>query len=138
MEVYHTQYSDITQVVVPPTIYETVQALGYHHLGDMYTADCQVAKERALKERGPTHKGIPGLRAWLARHNAVLVPLLRAPTPQWQAAPKDWIPSIVHAYSAEVVVGGRVAKTTKEETVYHRGCAVKVSTAMRDTIEAEH
>ena len=44
----------------------------------------------------------------------------------------------VPAYSAEVVIGGRVAKTTKEETVYHRGYAVKVSTAMKDTMEAEH
>ena len=87
VEVYNTRYGDVTQVIVPPTIYETVQALGYHHLGDLYTADYQVIGERALKERAPTRKGIPGLRAWLACHNAVLVPLLRAPTPRWQAAP---------------------------------------------------
>ena len=31
-----------------------------------------------------------------------------------------------------------MAKTTKDETVYHRGCAVKVSAAMRDTMDAEH
>ena len=63
---------------------------------------------------------------------------MRAPTPRWQAALKDWIWGAVPAYLAEVVIGGRVAKTTEEETVYHRGCAVKVSTAMKDTIEAEH
>ena len=63
VEVYHTQYGDATQVVAPPTIYETVQALGYHHLGDLYAADHRVAGERALKERAPTSKGIPGLRA---------------------------------------------------------------------------
>ena len=82
VEVYNTQYGDVTQVVVPPTIYEMVQALGYHHLGDLYTADHRDAGEWALKERAPTRKGIPGLKAWLARHNAVLVPLLRAPTPR--------------------------------------------------------
>ena len=122
----------------PPTIYETVQALGYHHLGDLYIAHHRVAGERALKERVPTCKGIPGLKAWLACHNAVLVPLLRAPTPRWQAAPKDWIPGAMPAYSAEAVIGGRVAKTTKEETVYHRGYAMKVSAAMKDAMEAEH
>ena len=31
-----------------------------------------------------------------------------------------------------------MAKTTKEETVYHRGYAMNVSTAMKDTMEAEH
>ena len=115
-----------------------MQALGYHHLGHLYTADHRVAEEQALKERALTCKGIPGLRAWLARHNAVLVPLLRVPTPRWQAAPKDWIPGVVPAYSADAVIGGRVAKTTKEETMYHKGCAVKVSTAMKDTMEAVH
>ena len=89
VEVYNTLYGDITQVVVPPTIYEMVHTLGYHRLGDLYTADYRVVGERALKERAPAGKGIPGLRAWLARHIAVLTPLLRAPTPQWQAAPKD-------------------------------------------------
>ena len=79
VEVYNTRYGDVTQVIVPPTIYETVQALGYHHPGDLYTANDQVVRERALKERAPTRKGIPRLRAWLARHNAILVPLLRAP-----------------------------------------------------------
>ena len=50
-----------------------------------------------MKERAPTRKGIPGLRGWLACHNAVFMPLLRTPTPQWQAAPKDWIPGDVPA-----------------------------------------
>ena len=30
-----------------------------------------------------------------------------------------------------------MAKTTRVETVYHRGCAVKVTTAMKDTMEAK-
>ena len=79
-------------MIVPSTIYEAVQAQGYHQLGDLYTANHQVVGERALKEKAPTRKGIPGLRAWLACHNAVLVPLLRAPMPRWRAAPKDWAP----------------------------------------------
>ena len=58
--------------------------------------------------------------------------------PRWQAAPKDWIPGDVATYSMEAVVGGRGAKTTKAETVYHRGYVVKVSIAMKATIEAEH
>ena len=66
----------------------------------------------SLKERAPTCKGIPSLRAWLAYHNAVLVPLLRAPTPRWQAAPKDWVPSARPTYPAEAVIGGQVAKTS--------------------------
>ena len=91
-----------------------------------------------MKESALTCKGIPGLKAWLARHSAILVPILRAPTPRWQVAPKDWIPGVVPVYSAEAVIGERGAKTTKEETVHHRGCALKVSTAMKDTMEAEH
>ena len=51
-------------------LYETVQALGYHHLGDLYTPDHQIIRERALKERDPTRKGIPSIRVWLACHNA--------------------------------------------------------------------
>ena len=107
VEVYTTLYGAVAQVVVPPTVYETVQALGYHHLGDLYTENHQVLPERALKRRAPARKGIPGLRAWLARHAAVLVPLLREPTPRWQAAPKDWVPGAVPTYQAEVIVGGR-------------------------------
>ena len=107
-----SQYGAVAQVVVPPTVYETVQALGYHHLGNLYTENHQVLPERALKRRAPARKGIPGVRAWLARHAAVLVPLLRESTPRWQAAPKDWIPRAVPAYQAEVIVGGRAAKTT--------------------------
>ena len=114
-----------------------MQALGYHHLGDLYTADRRIKGERALKEQAPARKGIPGLRVWLARHSAILAPLLRVPPPWWQAAPKDWIPSTVPAYRAEVVIGGRVAKTTRVETVYHRGYAIKVTTAMKDTMEAK-
>ena len=136
--VYNTQYGGVMQVIVPPPLWEMVQALGYHHLGDLYTADHRAAGERALKERAPTRKGIPGLRVWLARHDAVLVPLLRAPTPRWQVVPKDWVPSATPAYPAEAVIGERVAKTTKEETVYHRGYAVKVTTAMKDAMEAEN
>ena len=115
-----------------------MRALGYHHLGDLYTADHRVVGERAVKERAPTCKGLPGPRAGLARHSAVLAPLLPAPTPRWQAAPKEWAPSTVPAYPAEAVIGGRVAKTTKEETVYHRGYAVKVTPTMKDTMEAEN
>ena len=125
------------QVVIPPTIYETVQALGYHHLGDLHTEDHRIKGERTLKERAPARKGIPGLRTWLARHGTVLAPLLRVPPPRWQAAPKDWIPGAVPAYPAEVVIGGRVAKTTRMETVYHGGCPIKVTTAMKDAMEAK-
>ena len=137
VEVYPTQYGVVTQVVIPPTVYETVQVVGYHHLGDLYMEDRRIKGERALKERAPARKGIPGLRVWLARHSAVLAPLLRVPPPRWQAAPKDWIPGAVHAYPTEVVIGGRVAKTTRVETVYHRGNAIKVTTAMKDTMEAK-
>ena len=49
VEVYPTQYGDVMQVVVPPTVYETVQARGYHHLGDLYTADHRVKGERTLR-----------------------------------------------------------------------------------------
>ena len=110
-------------MVVPPTIYETLQALGYHHSGDLYTAHCRIKGKRTLKERAPARKGIPGL--------------LRVPPPRWQATPKDWIPSAVPAYPAEAVIGGRVAKTTRVETVYHREYAIKVTTTMKDTMEAK-
>ena len=51
IEVFNTQFGNVTQVVVPPTIYEAVQALKYHHLIDPYVADHRVVGERALKER---------------------------------------------------------------------------------------
>ena len=89
VEKYPTQYGDVVQVVIPSTVYETVHALGYHHLGDLYTEDHRVKGEKTLKERALARKGIPGLLAWLARHGAVLAPLLRVPPPQWQTAPKD-------------------------------------------------
>ena len=136
VEVYPTPYGAVEQVVVPPTVYETVQALCYHHLGDLYTEDHGVLPERTLKGRAPARKGIPGLRAWLARHAAVLVPLPREPTLRWQAAPKDWIPNAVPTYQADVVIGGRAAKTTRMVTIYHRGQPLRVTAAMQDTIEA--
>ena len=120
----------------PLTVYETVQALGYHHLGDLYTENHQVLLERALKRRVPARKGIPELRAWLARHAAVLVPLLREPTPRWQAATKDWIPRAVPTHQAEVVVGGRAAKTTRMEMIYDRGQPLWMTAALQDTMEA--
>ena len=135
VEVFATLYGAVAQVVVPPTVYETVQALGYHHLGDLYTENRQVLPERALKRRAPARKGIPGLRAWLTRHAAVRVPLLREPTPRWQAAPKDWIPRAVPTYQAEVIVGGRAAKTTRMETIYHRGQPLRMTAALQDTME---
>ena len=135
VEVYPTPYGAVVQVVVPPTVYETVQALGYHHLGDLYTEDHRVLPERTLKGRAPARKGIPGLRAWLACHAAVLVPLLREPTPRWQAAPKDWIPNAVPTYQADVVIGGWAAKTTRMVTIYHRGQPLRVTAAMQDTME---
>ena len=66
------------------------------------------------------------------------MPLLRASTPRWQAAPKDWVLSATPPYPAEAVIGGRVAKTTNTETVYHRGFAVKVTIAMKDAMEAKN
>ena len=76
-------------MIIPPTIHKTLQALGYHHLGDLYTEDHRVKRERTPKQRAPTRKGIPGLRVWLTRHDAVLAPLLGVPPPRWQPAPKD-------------------------------------------------
>ena len=135
VEVYPTPYGAVVQVVVPPRVYEPVQTLGYHHLGDLYTGDHQVLPEHALKGRAPARKGIPGLGALLACHAAILVPLLREPTPRWQAAPKDWIPSAVPTYQADVVIGGRAAKTTRMVTIYHRGQPLRVTAAMQDTME---
>ena len=122
-------------MVIPPAIYETVQALGYHHLGNLYTGDNRVLQERTLKEWAPARKGMPGLRAWLTRHAAVLVALLREPPPRWQAAPKDRVPAAVPTYRADVVIGGRVAKTTRMVTVYHKGQPLRVTVAMQDTME---
>ena len=50
VEMYPTPYGNVVQVVIPPAIYETVQALGYHHLGDLYTGDNRVLQQRTLKE----------------------------------------------------------------------------------------
>ena len=111
-------------------MYETVQALGYHHLSDLYTGDHRVLPKHTLKGRAPARKGISGLRAWLARHAAVLVPLLREPTLRWQAAPKGWIPDAVPTYRAEA------AKTTRMVTIYHGGQPLRVTAAMQDTMEA--
>ena len=100
---YPTHCGGVVQVIIPVTIYEPVKAPGCHHLGDLYMEDNRVKRERALKERAPTRKGIPGLRARLTRHEAVVVPLLRVPPPLWRATPKDWFPGAVLAYHAQVV-----------------------------------
>ena len=117
-------------MVAPPTIFQMVDPLWYQHPGVLYTTKHRVVGEEALKERARTRKGICGLEASLARHNAVLVLVVSAPMPRWQA--------VVPTYLEEVVVGARVAKTTKDEIVYPKGYAAKVSTAMMDTIKAEH
>ena len=44
----------------------------------------------------------------------------------------------VYTHQGFAVLGGRAAKTTKEETLYHRVYVVKVSTAMKDALEADH
>ena len=137
VEMYPTQYGDVTQVVIPVTVYETVQALGYHHLADLYTADHWIKGEGALKEQAPARKGIPGPKARVARRSAVLAHLQQVPPPRWQAAPKDRIPSAVPAYPEEAVIGGWVAKTTRVETVNHSGYAIKVTLTMKDTVEAK-
>ena len=136
VEVCPTQYGDVVQVVILPTVYKMVRALGYHHLGHLYTKDHRVKGERSLKERAPARKGIPGLWGWLTRHGAVLAPLLRVPPPRWQTMPKALIPGAVPAYPPEVLIGGRVAETSGMETVYHGGYPIKVMTAMKDAMEA--
>ena len=125
------------QVVIRPTIWDTVQALGYHHLGDRYTEHRRVKEERTLNERAPARKAIPGLQAWLARQGAVVAPLMRVPPPQRHSAPQDWIQGVVPTYQAEVVIGGRVAKKARMETVYHGGYPIKVTTAMKDAMDAK-
>ena len=45
VEVYPNQYGDVTQVVIPLTVYETVQGLGYDHLEDLYRNDHQIKGE---------------------------------------------------------------------------------------------
>ena len=133
---YPSHYGDGTHVVVPPKVYETMQALGYHHQGKLHTTDHHILGNRALKERAAARKGVPGLRTWLACNNAVL-PSLREPPPRWQAPPKDWILGAVLQHQAQAMVGGRVAKTTKEDTIYHKGLALRVSTAMKETMDAD-
>ena len=51
VEVYPTPYGDVTQVVVSPKVYETVEALEHHHVGDLYTPDQRILRERAVKAR---------------------------------------------------------------------------------------
>ena len=89
MEVYPTQYGDVVRPIVPSTVHETVQAPGYHRLGNLYMEDHRVKGERTLMERALACKGIPSLRVCLARHGAVPAPLVRVPGPQWQMSPKD-------------------------------------------------
>ena len=38
-------------------------------------------------------------------------------------------------YQAEVIVGGRAAKTTRMETIYHRGQPLRITAALHDTME---
>ena len=47
---------------MPPKIYETIIASGYHHLFDLYTLDHQIIAERGHKERAAISKGIPGIQ----------------------------------------------------------------------------
>ena len=83
VEVQPTQYGDAMQVVVPPTVYATVRALGYYHWGNLYEADRRIKGEQTVKKRAPACKGIPGFTLWLARHIAVRAPLLQVPPLRW-------------------------------------------------------
>ena len=93
-EVYTTLYGAIAQMAVPPTVYETVQALGSHYLGDLYTGNHQVLPERALKRRGQPARGSRGVVGcrWGSsnvgspgRHRASLPGLRRAFACPWGA-----------------------------------------------------
>ena len=118
-------------VLMPPIVCEMTWALKYHHPGDLYTPDHRVVGERALNESALPRKGISGLRALLALHISVLVPILQAHTARWQAAPKEWILRVVCAYSMEAAIGGQAPKTKMVEIVFYRAYDVKVSTPMK-------
>jgi hypothetical protein len=50
--------------------------------------------------------------------------------------PKDWLPGTVHQHWTSAVIGGWVAKTTKEVVVYQKGCIFKVTATLEATTNA--
>ena len=80
---------------------------------------------------------VVALRALLLAHASFLQPMLQAPAPRWQQAPKDWLPGPAAQFRATAVIGGQVAKTTREAVVYQAGQAIKVTTALEVTMKAQ-
>ena len=67
VEVYPTQYGNVVHVITPPTVYETVQALGYHHLGDLYTGTTESKGSAPLRSGRQPARVSPALgRGWPA------------------------------------------------------------------------
>ena len=107
---------------------------GRPHPSALQMAQCQ--RGAHPKGAGASPQGYPLPQGVAVPPRRRPAPLLRVPPPRWPTAPKDWIPGAVPAYPAEVVIGGRVARTTWRETMYHGGYPIKVTTAVKDTREA--
>ena len=137
MEVYPTQHGDVVRVVIPPTVYETVEALGYHQLGDLYTEDHRIKRERTRKERALARKVLPAVgHGW--------------PTiaPSWRpycGCPRHG--GRLHLRSRSGALCPHTRRTWSLEacwprpagfeTIYHGGYPIKVTTAMKDAMEAK-
>ena len=71
---------------------------------------------------------------WLRQHDAVLRPLVGAPAPRWQHAPKTWSPSPMWQATTTAIISEREAKTTRERVVYQWGRAIQATTVMEDVM----
>ena len=77
---------------------------------------------------------IRAIRDLLHRHPGTLHPLLDAPAPRWQQAPKGWKPGPIRPCQSEAVIGGQEAKTIWEWVVYQPGRAILLTTVMEDVM----
>ena len=63
-----------------------------------------------LRAGVPWGRTVDMIRTWLRQHDAVWQPLVGAPAPRWQQAPKTWTPGPIRPDTTTAVIGE--AKTT--------------------------
>ena len=127
-------YGAVASVQMPPAAYAAALAMGYHHLGDFHDPGGTLHSERDLHTRVPRGRTLHTIWDWLHWDREALHSVPEKPVPRWHQAPRDWTPGPISPCQSVAVIGDREAKTTREQVIYQRGCAVQLTTALEDVM----
>ena len=107
---HNTTYGTATHVQLPRAISSVARVLGYQHLSDFYAPDGVLRNAQDLRAWAPWGRTVHMVRDWLHRHHAALQPVIGAPAPRWQQAPKDWVPGPIRPIPCTAVLEARRRK----------------------------